>query len=115
MTSWGLTRATVRNQGWVPSAPPEPVPPGPAHRVPAGPACSVSQWAALAAMIGAKCTPGPAPPTTRPAAPSPGARPRGPRRSGVLGQPVGGVGRDDRVEVHAGAGPPHEVAVVPVP
>src|SRR5664280_2875464 len=62
MTSCGLTRATVRNQGWVPSAPPEPVPPGPAHRVPAGPACSVSQWAALAAMIGSKCTPVPAPP-----------------------------------------------------
>ncbi len=35
--------------------------------------------------------------------------------AGVLGQPVGGVGGDDRVEVDAGAGPAHEVAVVAVP
>ncbi len=44
-----------------------------------------------------------------------------PRSSGgpvalrVLLQPVGRVGRDDRVEVHACSGPAHEVTVVPVP
>jgi hypothetical protein len=37
------------------------------------------------------------------------------RGRGVLFQPVGGVGGDDRVEVHTGAGPPHEVTVVAVP
>ena len=37
------------------------------------------------------------------------------RRPALLGQPVGGVAGDDRVEVHAGAGPAHEVAVVAVP
>ena len=36
-------------------------------------------------------------------------------RRGVLLQPVGRVGGDDRVEVHPGAGPTHEVAVVAVP
>ncbi len=40
----------------------------------------------------------------------------GPRsRAGVGFQPVGGVGGDDRVEMHPGARPPHEVAVVAVP
>ena len=36
-------------------------------------------------------------------------------RFGILLQPVGGVGGDERVEVHAGPGPTHEMAVVAVP
>lgn len=44
----------------------------------------------------------------------PGA-PAGRRGAGVAPEPVGGVGGDEGVEVHAGAGPAHEVAVVAVP
>ena len=47
ITSWGLTSATVRNHGSAPSGPP---------------AFSVSQCAALPAMIGSKWTPVPAQP-----------------------------------------------------
>ena len=38
-----------------------------------------------------------------------------PAARGVAGQPLGGIAGDDRVEVHAGPGPPHEVAIVAVP
>ena len=44
-----------------------------------------------------------------------GAGPVAVAASGVLAEPVGGVGGDERIEVHAGAGPAHEVAVVAVP
>ena len=65
MTSWGLTRATVRNQGSAAAA----VGPGP------GRAFAHSQWAALAAMMGSKCTPVPAQPMKWRSLPSQSAKP----------------------------------------
>ena len=61
MTSWGLTRATVRNHG---RSPPW-----------SGPAFSDSQWAALEAMTGSKWTPVPAQPMKCRSLPSQSAKP----------------------------------------
>ncbi len=66
MTSWGLTRATVRNHGSGPDAP--------ASRS-AGLAFSVSQWAALEAIRGSKWTPVPAQPMKCRSFPSQSAKP----------------------------------------